>query len=266
MFWLALAFGTILAGLIIAYGFASIKQARLYKSLRGKLARSLLQPLVAKWDLPRPLPLNTHFATVADFLPGHLFQHLLDELAAVQAVERGYIPLKRKAGTIAYETLIETGPAFVGLYHSSQLLAFLSGCTGLRLVPTPIRDQSSLSLLIYDKPGDYIGWHYDYNFYKGRHFTVILCLINQGSAADGLSHASFALVREGQEQYITAAPNTLIMFEGNKVYHRVTPIEENERRVVMSMTFCTEPSSSWPQAVSRRIKDTAFFGLRALWT
>jgi hypothetical protein len=266
MLWLALAVGTILAGLLIAYGFASIKRARLYQSLRSKLARSLLHPPVAKWDLPRAVPLGAHFATVPDFLPEPLFQHLLDELSAVQAVERGYIPLKRKAGTIAYETLIETSPTFVTLYHSSELLAFLSGCTGVHLVPTPIRDQSSLSLLIYDKPGDYIGWHYDHNFYKGRHFTVILCLVNQGSAVDGLSHASFAMIKDGQEQYISAAPNTLIMFEGNKVYHRVTPIEENERRVVMSMTFCTEPSSSWPQAVSRRIKDTAFFGLRALWT
>jgi hypothetical protein len=266
MLWLALTVGTILAGLIIAYGFAAIKRARLYEALRGKLARSLRHPPVAKWPLPRAVPLNAHFATVADFLPPHLFRHLLDELSTVEAVERGYIPLKRKAGTIAYETLIQTSPTFVSLYHSSELLDFLSLCAGLPLVPTPIRDQSSLSLLIYDKPGDYIGWHYDHNFYKGRHFTVILCLVNQGSAAGGLSHASFAMIRGEHEQYVSAAPNTLIMFEGNKVYHRVTPIEENERRVVMSMTFCTEPSSSWPQAVTRRIKDTAFFGLRALWT
>ena len=44
------------------------------------------------------------------------------------------------------------------------------------------------------------------------------------------------------------------------------PIAEGERRVVLSMTFATDPSSTIVQGVTRRIKDTAFFGLRALWT
>jgi hypothetical protein len=32
------------------------------------------------------------------------------------------------------------------------------------------------------------------------------------------------------------------------------------------MTFCTDPRSWWWQGLSRRLKDTAFFGIRALWT
>jgi hypothetical protein len=50
------------------------------------------------------------------------------------------------------------------------------------------------------------------------------------------------------------------------VHHQVTPIREGERRLVLSMTYCTDPRAHWWQAASRRIKDTAFFGIRALWT
>ena len=50
------------------------------------------------------------------------------------------------------------------------------------------------------------------------------------------------------------------------VQHKVTPILEGERRLVLSMTYCTDPRSWWWQGVSRRLKDTAFFGIRALWT
>ena len=61
-------------------------------------------------------------------------------------------------------------------------------------------------------------------------------------------------------------PNLLVVFEGAHVLHKATPIADGERRVVLSMTFCTDPRSSALQGVARRIKDTAFFGLRALWT
>jgi hypothetical protein len=50
------------------------------------------------------------------------------------------------------------------------------------------------------------------------------------------------------------------------VRHQVTPIHEGERRLVLSMTYCTDARSHWWQGWSRRLKDTAFFGLRALWT
>jgi hypothetical protein len=41
---------------------------------------------------------------------------------------------------------------------------------------------------------------------------------------------------------------------------------ENERRIILSMTYCTDPSASTAQGLARRIKDVAFFGPRALWT
>ena len=50
------------------------------------------------------------------------------------------------------------------------------------------------------------------------------------------------------------------------VRHKVTPLEPKELRITFSMTFCTDPSAPLVKAVARRVKDTAFFGLRTLWT
>jgi hypothetical protein len=145
-------------------------------------------------------------------------------------------------------------------------LGVVSRLVGVWVGPTPIHDQSSLSLLFYNKPGDHIGWHYDHNFYRGRHFTLLLALVNNGRAARGLSHAVLKARVGGKEIGISTAPNTLVVFEGALVQHQVTPIQEGERRVILSMTYCTDPRAHWWQAASRRIKDTAFFGIRALWT
>jgi hypothetical protein len=176
------------------------------------------------------------------------------------------VPTHKKGGTIAYETLIAAAPAIVGFYHAAAFEAFVSRLVGVPVRPTPIRDQSSLSVLFYDRPGDHIGWHFDHNFYRGRHFTVLIAMANEGGAANGLSHATLKARVDGREIAVSTAPNTAVVFEGARVHHKVTPILAGERRVVLSMTYCTDPRSRWWQGVSRRLKDTAFFGVRALWT
>ena len=70
----------------------------------------------------------------------------------------------------------------------------------------------------------------------------------------------------GNEKEIATPPNTLVVFEGAHVHHMVSPILAGERRLVLSMTYCTDPRDHLWQAVARRIKDTAFIGVRALWT
>ncbi len=121
-------------------------------------------------------------------------------------------------------------------------------------------------MLIYDRPGDHIGWHYDHNFYLGRHFTVLLPVVNNGHGPGGLSHAQLIARVEGEEKALSTSPNTLVVFEGARLLHRVTPVAANERRVVVSMTYCTNPKSDPVRGAARRIKDMAFFGVRALWT
>ncbi len=203
---------------------------------------------------------------VPDLLPPDAFSTLKAAAERLWLPERSFVPAHKKGGTIAYETLIASAPAMVALYHSADFKDFISRLVGLPIEPTPIHDQSSLSVLCYEKPGDHIGWHYDHNFYRGRHFTLLIALVNEGRAAGGLSHAELRARVAGREIAVATAPNTVVVFEGARVRHRVTPILAGERRLVLSMTYCTDPRSRWWQGVSRRLKDTAFFGIRALWT
>lgn len=79
------------------------------------------------------------------------------------------------------------------LSHYRQLAvrqARIGAIAGEPVVPTPLHDQSSLPILCSDKPGDHIGWHVDHNFYRGRHFSVLLPVENRGRADGGLSHAT----------------------------------------------------------------------------
>jgi hypothetical protein len=258
------------AGAVTAGGFAYARgrRAKLYRELADRIAKIAgaqaldLGPVRAR-DVPG---FAERLAIVPDFLPRRSFETLKSEAERLVAPERSFVPTHKKGGTVAYETLIASAPSIVAIYHSQELLDFVSRLVGARIRPTPINDQSSLSVLLYDKPGDHIGWHYDHNFYRGRHFTLLIAIDNEGRAEGGLSHAVLMARIKGEEARIGTAPNTAVIFEGALVNHKVTPILERERRLMLSMTYCTDQRAYWWQGASRRLKDTAFYGVRALWT
>lgn len=207
-----------------------------------------------------------HLCTLANVLKPDTLAHLQTEVLKLCDTERSYLPMHKQGGTIAYETLHQAMPILVSLYQCKELQAICSKIVGEKLVPTPLHDQSSCSLLVYEKPGDHIGWHYDHNFYNGRHFTVLLPLINKHLKTGDLSSAQLKAKLHGEEVVVETPPNTLVLFEGAKVLHKATPLADNELRILLSMTYCTTPTASLPKSIARRIKDISFFGIRALWT
>lgn len=204
--------------------------------------------------------------SVADFLPESTFSQLHDTIFKQIKTERTYLPGHKKGGTVAYEELHHIAPQIVAFYHSAQLREFLSQIIGEKVMPTPINDQSSCSLLYYDKPGDHIGWHYDHNFYNGRHFTALIPIVNEHLETKELSSTKLMVKKNGCEEIIPTPPNTLVLFEGAKTLHKVTTLGPNELRILLSMTFSTTPTTSLSKEITRRFKDTAFFGVRALWS
>jgi hypothetical protein len=262
---LAIGTGALATG---GFVYARAARARLYRLLTSRLAQIIRSqdPHLAAMAVPSLPGFADRFAVLPDFLAPASFAALAAEAAQLAAPERSYVPTHKRGGTLAYEILIASAPALVALYHSASLKSVVARLVGAAVVPTPIHDQSSLSLLVYDQPGDHIGWHFDHDFYRGRHFTVLLTIENRGSAEHGLSHGVLQARLKDHEATVASAPNTLVVFEGACVRHRVTPVQAGERRVILSMTYCTDPRSTWWQGAARRLKDTAYYGVRALWT
>ena len=255
--------------LTATFAFLRFQRARLYREL-GTRQRSL-PPVSSSFSgigaTGHTLPSFTErIAVLDDVLPPALLAKLGSEIEALGKAERSYLPTHKKGGTVAYETLTLEAPDVVAFYQSRDLHDLIGGIVGERIVPTPLHDQSSCSVLFYEKPGDHIGWHYDHNFYKGRHFTVLIPIVNRDKDGTALSAARLMAKVGKEERVVPTPPNRMVVFEGARIIHKATPIAEGERRVVLSMTFCTDPRNSVLQGIARRIKDTAFFGIRALWT
>ena len=205
------------------------------------------------------------FAAIPDFLPVEKFRDLQRAVQADLQSRRVHIPGHKRGATISYSELDLRIPEVTSFYRSAELRHFLSDLLKLSVNPTPLHDQSSCSILIYDRPGDRIGWHYDHNFYNGRHFTVLLPLLNEGVPPGNLSSSRLLISESGEVRAVPTPANRLVIFEGAFVRHAVTALGANERRIILSMTFCSDSSTTHTKDLMRRFKDIAYFGLPAIW-
>ena len=123
------------------------------------------------------------------------------------------------------------GPEFLERVRSR------TGIPELEFVPEA--DTNQLSLLYYGNAGDGIDWHVDGTIYLGDRWAGILTLVEDTHDAD----AKLELQPGGERQTLPAQqmPNTLVLFQGDQVRHRVRPMAAGEERVVVSLLLSTNP-------------------------
>jgi hypothetical protein len=144
----------------------------------------------------------------------------------------------RKAGTVNSSKI---SPTIVDLYYNSNFLKFLREITELPLENVNCDDKSNMNILIYDKPGDFISWHFDPNHYIGSRLTVLISIVNRSSSdSQSLSSSFLQYKLRGSKEIhsIQMKPNSILIFDGSQIEHRATGIRENEQRIVLSFTYC----------------------------
>lgn len=248
-----------------------IRRRQLYRKLAEARARIVAaEPSRLRGDLDLQDSARTfareHVAVLPPALAPGAVETLTEEALGLQPLlERSFVPGHKQGGTLSYERVQRHAPRFLALFHSPALRQAIGTVVGTPVQVTADHDQSACSVLYYTEAGDRIGWHYDHNFYRGRHFTVLLTLVNE-SPAGGLSSSTLVYRGlDGTERGLPTPPGTLLVFEGARIRHKVTALRPGERRVVLSMTYSTDARVARGRELLRRVKDVGFFGIRALW-
>ncbi len=205
------------------------------------------------------------FLVIPDLLPKALLAVLLGALPGLRhAVHRNFIPKHKKGGSISRYTLDASAPQFPGLYLNPDLRRGLEQITGQTLLDCPAEDPHTYALYYYTEPGDHIGWHYDTSYYRGIRYTVLIGLVDRSSSRLECQLYRGNAKRRTEDLSLALAPGMLVVFNGDKVYHRVTPLGANEERIALTMEYVTDPSMAWfPRFVSNMKDAIAYFGLKA---
>jgi hypothetical protein len=150
---------------------------------------------------------------------------------------------------------------FLELYYSNNLLDLLSDIFEKNIQRTPLSDVNACSLLIYDNPGDHIDWHKDYSGYWGDRYVLLLSIINENENKTCCSHNEFQYEYEGKIHSLKLKPNNMLIFKGSEILHRSTEIKNNERRILLSMTFgdICQPDSNIIYDIYESIKNMILY-------
>ena len=164
-------------------------------------------------------------------------------------------PLNRKGGTVPQNILMDKYPDVIEFFKSTSLKDIISNTIGKDVTNTPLIDPLSCTVIVYDRYGDYINWHYDNNVYNGRLITVNICIYH------GNNRCSFFEYKDYNNKTITIKLKQFeaIVFEGTKVFHRVSPACDDEKRVILSMTFTTDKTIDTLNKMFSKIKRLYFY-------
>ncbi len=211
---------------------------------------------------------QNEFVFLERFLPAEVVaERLVPQVQRLKPhAHRTYIPRFKKGGSISAYTLTEQAPEFLELYRSPAFIGFLSRLVDARLTLCPEHDPHSCALYFYTEPGDHIGFHYDTSYYKGARYTVLMGLV-QRSAACRLVCQLYKDKpgREIEELQVTTEPGSMVIFNGAKLWHAITPLRDGEERVSLTLEYVTNPEMAPLKRLFSDMKDAfAYFGVRTL--
>ncbi|MBA59378.1 MAG: hypothetical protein CMQ40_09435 [Gammaproteobacteria bacterium] len=217
------------------------------------MIKSLTKTLAAEWALHKHNKLNRRgvvdskaqqFHVIRDVLPGYHFKEVLRDLKSIESHwVRSKTEWRRGSAIGGHELREVCSGEWLRYLFSIEFLEKARRATGQDLLQyVPVEDTNRLSLLRYEglEGGDGIDWHVDGSIYLGQRWAGILTLLETtGEDTAKLEIDSNGLLTSFPKADIV---NSLVLFRGDHVRHRVRPMLEGEERIVLSLLF-----SDWPQ-------------------
>jgi alkylated DNA repair dioxygenase AlkB len=207
------------------------------------------------------------FVIVEEFLPLEVLSRWNVELERLKPhVHRNYLPGHKKGGSVSYATVSAFAPSITAVYHSAPLLGFLRRVVGPEVNECPPNDPHRCALYAYTEEGDHMGWHYDTSYYKDRRWTVLAGLKDESSSRLLCRLHTRNPDRDVVNLELQIKPGTIVVFNGDKVYHAVSPLKAGESRYVVSMQYVTTGEMNPLMRFVSNMKDAvAYFGLRGVF-
>jgi hypothetical protein len=181
-------------------------------------------------------------------------------------IHRNYIPKHKKGGSVDYDTVAQLGPTMTAVYHSPALQRAFCQIADASMKECPASDPHRCALYAYTEAGDHIGFHYDTSYYKDRRWTVLIGFIDESSSRLVCHLHTRNKAKTVEKLELKVAPGTVVLFNGDKLWHCVTPIAEGERRYIISTQYVTNGDMNPFMRFVSNMKDSiAYFGLKKVF-
>ncbi len=212
---------------------------------------------------------QNEFLVIKQFLPRAFVEDVfVPQAQGVKTdLNRNYIPGHKKGGSVSYYTVQEKAPRFLDLYRSESFRQFLNRLVHAKVMYCPDNDPHSCALYYYTEPGDHIGFHYDTSYYKGARYTILMGLVDRST------HCKLVCelfkdhpTKPPRHLELVTEPGDMVMFNGDKLWHAVTPLGEGEERIALTMEYVTNPEMGTVKRLYSNLKDSfGYFGFTTVF-
>lgn len=230
-------------------------------------ADAMWRDCLARLDLPAVR--ESFFAAdelvvIEDLVPAAMCARALAEIDAARPT-RSRVPWVRAAQHVGWRTLQRIAPLSSAIYRSQVFLDWTSELVGKPMQLKDAEDDHACATYEYDKAGDGMQFHYDTcGCDEGASYTQLLSLHDRSTQRLIVDLHT----KDGQpveRRVLQTLPGTLVVFCGSKVWHGVTPLGAGERRIMLSMSYASNPSMPPWRRLYENVKDAVlYFGPSAL--
>jgi hypothetical protein len=181
-------------------------------------------------------------------------------------IHRNFIPKHKKGGSVDSDTVSQLGPTITAVYKSPAFQKILCQIADASMKECPSSDSHRCALYAYTEAGDHIGFHYDTSYYKDRRWTVLVGFIDESSSKLVCHLHTRNKSKTVEKLELSIGPGTVVLFNGDKLWHAVTPTAEGERRYIVSMQYVTNGDMNPFMRFVSNLKDSiAYFGLKKVF-
>lgn len=145
-------------------------------------------------------------------------------------------------------------------YYHNCLADVVSKIVGRKVYPVNERYNTNNALFIYERKGDSLRWHTDGSLFNGKKvFTLLIYVYN--SSTQNLCYIN----HDKEKRCLYTDESSAVILEHFTLEHAVTPLQENEKKILWTMTFAEDMNIHEPLSyIKDKVKNISYLGWDAL--
>ena len=182
---------------------------------------------------------------------------ILGQLDATQ--NKANNTILKQHSVIAGIDIQQNFPNFHYYYHNC-FADTVSKIVGKKVYPVNEINTMNNSLIIYENKGDSLRWHTDKSMFNNKKVYTLLIYLHNSSSQN------LCYINHDKNKICLYTPeNSCVILEHFTLEHAVTELQENEKKIVWSMTFAEDINISNPISyILNKSKNISYMGFNAL--
>lgn len=117
-------------------------------------------------------------------------------------------------------------------YYHNCFADIVSQIVGKKVYPVNEKNNTNNSLFIYENKGDSLRWHTDGSMFNEKNvYTLLIYLYNESS--QNLCYINY----DKKKKCLFTNENSCVILEHFTLEHAVTPLNDNEKKILWTMTY-----------------------------